>query len=263
MKSLNLILLLSFVGLIQAQRFVQFTNKCPHDIWIEPLTNAQGPAHPDGIVRLGNQATHTYHISQEGWGGRFWPKQGCDGNGHNCEVGQSMPPCLPGGCDPPAETKVEFFFPHASDPADIWYDVSLVDGFSLPADIIPSQTGGSCRETHCSIPLDECPQDEADVGDLRVFKNGRVVACLAPCKKWNYPPPFGIGQSEHIQPGLHLCCPTPPIYPEECRAGLVVRTKYVDLVHRTCPTAYSYSYDDEAGLHNCPNGINFHVTICP
>lgn len=43
--------------------------------------------------------------------GRFWPKQGCDGSGQNCQVGQSIAPCGRTGCDPPAETKVEFFFP--------------------------------------------------------------------------------------------------------------------------------------------------------
>lgn len=59
-----------------------------------------------------------------------------------------------------------------------------------------------------------------------------------------------------------ISSPTPPIWPEECRAGPVVNTQYVQLVHRDCPTAYAYSYDDEAGLHNCPNGVSFKVTFC-
>lgn len=43
------------------------------------------------------------------------------------------------GCQPPAETKIEFFFPPAGDPRNVWYDISLVDGYSLSMEIIPSK----------------------------------------------------------------------------------------------------------------------------
>ena len=102
-----------------------------------------------------------------------------------------------------------------------------------------------------------------DLGDLRVYKNGKVVACLSPCKKWNFPPPYGFGNSETQSPGDFLCCPTPPIDPLSCRSGPIVTSHYVNLIHATCPTAYSYSYDDEAGLHNCPGETSFDVTLCP
>lgn len=74
--------------------------------------------------------------------------------------------------------------------------------------------------------------------------------------------PFGLGRPETQGNGLWYCCPTPPITPGQCRQSLVVRTKYVNLIHRDCPTAYSYSYDDEAGLHNCANNVNFQVNFC-
>lgn len=114
-----LFVLLAVVGI--HSRTIEFTNRCGYDLWVNPLTNAQGPPLPDGIVRLSNGASHTYRVPDYGWGGRFWPKTGCDGSGHNCEVGQSVDPCGPYGCDPPAETKVEFFFPTIDDPNDIWY----------------------------------------------------------------------------------------------------------------------------------------------
>lgn len=100
------------------------------------------------------------------------------------------------------------------------------------------------------------------MGDLRVMKNGRVVQCLAPCKKWNYSSPYGMGQPEQINPGKHFCCPTPPVSPQECTAGPVSNTQYVNLIHRDCRTAYSYAYDDLAGLHNCPNPTNFNINVC-
>lgn len=73
---------------------------------------------------------------------------------------------------------------------------------------------------------------------------------------------YGMGKSEQLFTGLQFCCPTPPVTSEECTAGQVTKTQYVNLIHRDCPTAYSYAYDDQAGLHNCPNPTNFNVNIC-
>jgi hypothetical protein len=252
---------LAVVGSLQA-RTINIRNNCPYNVWIQTL-NTQGAVLPDGIVNLGQGASHVYYIPDGIWGGRLWPKTGCDGSGNNCETGQSMAPCGPTGCDPPAETKMEFFFPDFNVGGDTWYDISLVDGYSLPTRISPtSGVGGACVQTDCNIQLNSCPTNENNVGDLRVIKNGRTVECLSPCKKWNYPPPFGLGRPETEWPGTDYCCPTPPIYPEQCRAGAVVSTQYVGLVHSQCPSAYSYAYDDEAGLHNCPIGTSFDIVMC-
>ena len=95
-----------------------------------------------------------FQIPTSGWAGRFWPKTGCDNSGYNCEFGDSVPPCPVGGCQPPADTKVEFNFPPQPPNQDSWYDVSLVDGYSLPMRIVPrgSQSGG-CVATTCSMSL--------------------------------------------------------------------------------------------------------------
>jgi len=117
--------------------------------------------------------------------------------------------------------------------------------------------------------------------DLRVRDaSGKVIACMAPCKKWNYPAPYGLGQSEGADPGLHMCCPT-PIDPasgqctvanhcmtsQSCNAAgdplSVVHTSYVAAIHSMCPSAYSFAYDDAAGLHACPSDTTFEVTFCP
>lgn len=246
----------------EADREIRITNKCPYNVWISPATNqpVQGGVISD-IRNLGNGASFIYQIPTNGWAGRFWPKTGCDGSGQNCQTGQSVPPCLPTGCDPPAETKVEFFYPPVGDPKHVFYDISLVDGFSLPVEIVPSVQQGSCITTKCAVPLSECPSTENEVGDLKVSKGGKPAYCMSPCKKWNYPI-VGLGKPENIQPGLDFCCPA-GVTVEKCRRGRVVSTKYVALVHRTCPTAYSYSYDDLAGNHDCPNPVNFQVTFCP
>jgi hypothetical protein len=230
------------------------TNKCAFTVWLATTPNFQIPPLPDGEVRLDTGNRYVYSIANAGWAGRFWPKYGCDDAGTNCLFGQSSAPCPSDGCQPPADTKIEFNFPPQPPTSDSWYDISLVDGYSLPMEIIPRGINqGSCIATNCAMSLDDCPQDETTgLGDLRVIKNGQTVACLAPCKKWNYPPPYGFGFSETVDPGVMFCCPTPPVSPLECRTGPVIATKYVNLIHASCPTAYSYAYDDEGGLHNCP-----------
>ena len=90
------------------------------------------------------------------------------------------------GCQPPADTKIEFNFPPQPPTSDSWYDISLVDGYSLAMSITPRGVNqGSCIPTQCRLSLDACPQSETNgLGDLRIVKNGKTVACLAPCKKW-------------------------------------------------------------------------------
>ena len=63
--------------------------------------------------------------------------------------------------------------------------------------------------------------------------------------------------------GVNMCCLTPPISSLDCIAGPVINTNYVNQIHASCPTAYSYAYDDEGGLHNCPGETSFDVVICP
>jgi hypothetical protein len=254
------VLLVQHAALVQ----IKVTSRCSFPIWIAVTSNPGKPDLPGANHRLDNGASINYQIPNAGWAGRMWPKIGCDGSGQNCFFGQSSPPCPAGGCHPPADTKVEFFFP-ANFQGQSWYDISLVDGYSQPVSIRPSRPDtGSCVYTDCRINLNSCPTNEKNgLGNLKVTKSGQLVACLSPCKRWNYPPPYGFGKNEHEKPGVYMCCPTPPITPQQCSAGLVVQTNYVREVRSNCPSAYSYAYDDKAGLHNCPGDTSFDVTFCP
>jgi len=251
-----------------AQPSIAITSACSFPIWIDQTPNigySSLPSNnPSSVGKLENGQTATYPIPSGGWAGRFWPKTGCDANGNNCVAGSSVSGCPPTGCEPPADTKVEFHYDPLSSGNRPFYDISLVDGYSLPAKITPSQSdGGRCTVTDCAVSLASCPTDETQgLGSLQVVKGGHVVQCLSPCKRWNYPPPYGLGKPESIQPGLLLCCPTPPVTPGECRAGIVEQTKYVPLVRSACPSAYSYTYDDLGGSHDCPPGTSFTVVFC-
>jgi hypothetical protein len=238
-------------------------NSCPYTVWIATTPNSNHQPLPGGSILVETGGSYMFNIPDGGWAGRFWPKIKCNQNGEECEFGQSSPPCPPQGCQPPADTKVEFNFPPQPPTTDSWYDISLVDGYSLPMKIEPRGINqGACITTNCAMSLDACPKDEASgLGDLSVMSNGRIVACLAPCKKWNYPPPYGFGRPELDAPGVFMCCPTPPIQPHECSSGPVIETQYVKSIHANCPTAYSYAYDDEAGLHNCPGDTRLLIFV--
>ena len=161
-------------------------NNCAFTTWLATTPNFQIDPLPDGTVQLNSGQRYVYNIPNQGWAGRFWPKTGCDSAGTNCNFGDSAPPCPANGCQPPADTKIEFNFPPQPPNQDSWYDISLVDGYSLPISITPRGINqGSCIPTNCDLSLAACPQDETNgLCDLRIIKNGETVACLAPCKKW-------------------------------------------------------------------------------
>jgi hypothetical protein len=253
----------------QSSPKITITNNCGFPVWLDQTPNGgfsplagDGP-NPAGKLFPGQSSGYT--IPAGGWGGRFWPKIGCDANGNNCLAGSSVSGCPPDGCEPPADTKVEFFYAPLTSAARPYYDISLVDGYTLAVRITPSATdGGRCTTTQCAVSLAACPSDETQgLGSLKVVKQGQIVQCLAPCYKWVYPPPYGMNKSKYDPPGKLMCCPTPPVTSEECRAGPVVQSKYVQLVRSSCPSAYSYAYDDEGGSHDCPPGTSFTATLCP
>lgn len=234
---------------------LRIVNRCAEPIWIAHSDNV-----PSGQVELAAGQFHDYDIPVGGLASaRFWPKLGCDAGGQDCRIGD----------EPPIDSKFEVTFAAIGSAEATYYNLSLVDGYTLPFAVNPVGAGagtGSCIASDCSmLTLDECPAEE-DLGDgtivdLRLPAGG----CLSPCKAWHLPPPYGLGRPESEEPGLHLCCPA-PFTPEACRdAGDplgVVHTDFVALVHARCPTAYAYSYDDAAGLHACPANAGFEVVFC-
>jgi hypothetical protein len=272
-------------------------NRCSEPIW---MAHNDRPGVDEQNIRLAQGELHDYAIPAAGVGSvRFWPKLGCDGSGHSCRIGDTGEgggaPCN-GGCQPPIDSKFEISFAPENGSEITFYNLSLVDGYTLPFTVRPLGTGaetGSCVTSDCSgLVLDACPQHETLGGgsfpafndvDLRAHNPanaGQIIGCMSPCKRWNYSPPFGLSQPESQDPGLHMCCPTPIdpgtgnctaangcISPDQCRATSdpvsVNHTDYVAAIHSLCPSAYSYSYDDVQGLHACPAKAQFEVTFCP
>ncbi|XP_055307435.1 uncharacterized protein LOC129571643 [Sitodiplosis mosellana] len=210
---------LMFVAILCVQhtaglRYIEVTNKNNFPIWIETLTNNQGPPLRPGVTLLEPRHSTKYDIQDSGWAGRLWPKTGCDDGGANCEIGQSMPPCPPNGCHPPAETKVEFFFPATNSNQDSLM-ISVCE--ITPHEDGRPYNGGPCTPTNCHLLLSQCPRNERNsLGDLSVKgRRNNDVACMSTCKRWNYPPPYGQGKNEQEGDRRLLCCPA-GVSVEEC-----------------------------------------------
>ncbi len=67
MKTLYVLLFVVLSITWTESRQIEFENRCGYDIWINPLTNAQGPPLAGGIHRLSNYERFTYQIPPTGW----------------------------------------------------------------------------------------------------------------------------------------------------------------------------------------------------
>merc|ERR1711894_684215 len=58
--------------------------------------------------------------------------------------------------------------------------------------------------------------------------------------------------------------PTPPVSPDQCRAGPVKTADFTKLIHAKCPHVYAFAYDDGVGLQVCPSTTVYTWTLfCP
>jgi len=273
---------------------LQFVNGCKKDpLWIAGFSVALPVFTSD--VKLEAGQTHSVDIPDAGLPStRFWAKWGCDASGQNCVVGQSGGPgesCPPIGCAPPVDSKFEATFGCLPGTAECaanpsapwerltsvdWWDVSQVDGWTLPYKV---ELLGPCdapRVIDCSgLTFDGCPAVEElgllEVHSLRLQQpewfgeQKRTVGCYSPCGKltfsnWGQ----GLSYTTSAPEARDFCCPTPPIQPADCSAGPVEDTAYVKMVHKLCPSVYAYAYDDGVGLSQCPAGTGYKVTFyCP
>ncbi|KAG9145314.1 hypothetical protein Leryth_008254 [Lithospermum erythrorhizon] len=118
------------------------------------------------------------------------------------------------GGTPPA-TLVEMTLGTSSNPLH-YYDVRLVDGFTLPVSMCPVGGGIVCGVAAC----------EADVN-----KEGKVVGCKSAC--------LGFGDPRY-------CCTG-----EFANANVCKPTVFSNVFKAICSIAYSYPYDEASGLKTC------------
>ena len=83
--------------------------------------------------------------------------------------------------------------------------------------------------------------------DLKLIKNGRPVACLSACTKFNTD---------------WFCCRGQHNKPETCQAK---NHPLVRFFKDACPDMYSFAYDDQASTYSCQGskGTMYKVAFCP
>jgi len=271
---------------------LRIVNMCDKDpLWITGFSVAVPIFSQDPKLAAGESLV--VPIPDEGLSStRFWAKWGCDDSGQACKIGQSGGPgesCGPLGCAPPIDSKFEATFgcmPGTKDcahnpslpsealgPID-WWDVSQVDGWTLPYRVDVYGECAAPTTIDCSsLALSSCPRSEflgsgygtqslhvVDPDDSDVS-----VGCYSPCGKLTFSQwGQGFPNTPDSKAAQDYCCPTPPIDPSACSSGPVISTEYVKAVHSLCPSVYAYAYDDGVGLSQCPAGTGYKVTFyCP
>ncbi|KAK9922141.1 hypothetical protein M0R45_030621 [Rubus argutus] len=221
---------------------ISIKNNCPYNIWPASLTGDNKPQLALTGFELASGASRSVDTPVP-WSGRFWARTDCstDNSGKftcaspgDCASGQVS--CNGNGGNKPA-TLVEFTI--AQGGGQDFYDVSLVDGFNLPASVTPQGGNGDCRSSSCAGNLNaNCPSD------LQVKKgDGSVVGCNSACTVFNQP---------------KYCCTYPNNTTETCPP-----TDYSRKLSEQCPQAYSYAFDDKKGTFTCFGGPNYAITFCP
>jgi hypothetical protein len=202
-------------------------NTCAYDIWTFGL--------PGGPLKIAAGGLQVIGWSNK-FSGRVWPRSGCTGTGTNVKCSQT-------GNDTLAE------FTLNAGMKDDWYDISLVDGFTIPLSILQLDGAwtpdpnympggkllgsGNCGSPVCAVDLlKNCPATQQ-----RKDAMGNVVECVN-------------GMSTNGGKG-----PTPV-------------TSYMKM---GCPTSYTFPFDDPQSLFTCPSveqngGVgarDYEIVYCP
>lgn len=215
-------------------------NNCKESVWPGILGSAGHPTLKDGGFHLCSGDKDVLEVP-EGWSGRIWGRQGCcfdptTGRG-SCETGDcgGLLKCNGIGGVPPA-TLVEMTL-GTSQSGLHFYDVSLVDGFNLPVSMKPVGGAVGCGVAACEANLNVCCPSA-----LVVQREGKVVGCKSACL---------AAKSDRY------CCTGEFASPKSCKPSAFAR-----LFKTVCPQAYSYAYDDSAGLKTC-KAPGYVITFCP
>jgi len=99
-------------------RKLYIVNQCTYEIWTVGL----GTDLPPGIPFKSEPGQAFVLGMSDKYSGRVWPRTGCDATGKNCDQGNGP------------DTLAEFTL--TAGMLSDWYDISLVDGFTIPLAII-------------------------------------------------------------------------------------------------------------------------------
>eukprot|EP01007_Sphenomonas_quadrangularis_P000791 NODE_163_length_1951_cov_119.767613_g121_i0.p1 GENE.NODE_163_length_1951_cov_119.767613_g121_i0~~NODE_163_length_1951_cov_119.767613_g121_i0.p1 ORF type:complete len:493 (-),score=50.59 NODE_163_length_1951_cov_119.767613_g121_i0:283-1761(-) len=294
----TLVLLASATAKLQNLRI---SNACDEAIWVqEDFINHLPSSSWPYIHKIAGNAYLDLSVP-EGQSSLQWrPKLRCqDDRGFLCKIGESLgippPPPSPvpdGGMWPPLDSKLEITVDPTSGGSVSHYDLSQVDGWTLPYTLQVTGNTGTCNQepiVNCSgLDLASCPIDE-DLSngndslpelksvDLRLKDaNGTVIGCFSPCSilthseqnrglKDKLSPPITGPEDSRAAP---FCCPNPGSEywgnAAHCSEGPAPKSKYSQAIKASGCIAYTYAYDDHRSLGYCTGDVSIEMTFyCP
>lgn len=244
---------LAFVVTTSARTFTVF-NQCPFTIWPALFTDLNvGSSTPDQATgwEAPEFTSVSFNVPNDWKAGRIWARRDCD---FSTNPGPNS--CIDGGCnggllcDPvtgtgvPPATLAEWTL--QGDGNQDFYDVSLVDGYNLPARITNDK---GCPVADCPVDLGpNCPAELKGPFDSTGFPVGCKSACEA-----------NLDGNQANSPN---CCSGQFNTPETCPSSGV---EFYSYFKDNCPNSYAYAFDDETGLKTCDSNLNadYTLTFCP
>lgn len=239
-------------------------NDCPFTIWPAIYTENATVVALSGVA-TGWEAAPGSSLSfvvPEAWtGGHIWGRQDCDFSSGNTppDTNTTIGGCVSGGCPggllctgmgAAPTTHAEWTLAPGNGSGADYYDVSIVDGFNLPLQVLPSAT--NCGVAECVAELNaNCPEP------LRgPFSPGSTtpIGCKSAC----------TANLDGNPNNSASCCTGQFSAPGACPSSGV---QYYEYFKSACPFTYAYSQDVTSGtsLQTCPGSsfADYTVTFCP
>uniref|UniRef100_A0A915MH87 Thaumatin-like protein n=1 Tax=Meloidogyne javanica TaxID=6303 RepID=A0A915MH87_MELJA len=241
-------IILSYIFSVKGDPKLTVINNCPYPIWPAYQVGA-GQTVPknggSGALNKGQSVSFTVNSKLSAL--RIWARTGCNKDATSCTTGICRGrgiECKGTGGEPPMSL-AEFTF--GTKDGD-FYDVSLVDGFNIPVEIVPiGGNGPKCKKINaCDLRkvASKLPPQM-----VKKDNKGTIIGILSPCAAFKDP---------------KYCCTQQWNKPEICHPVFNNYDVY-KIENKECPQQYLYPYDDDKATFVCTNGgkVNYNIKFCP